>query len=205
MSGQAGIKGSVFGGHAEILNKGLADGSVRRSKAERVFSPDELEIVTGPLIDARFYDIDLYARMLELLRDELGDGDNRYLIDAGRRTAERLLNAGIHQQFDYLKRTQHRERDDAKERSAAFGRDLRLLATITRSILNFAKSDVVPDPDHELRWIIRHSEAGPYPEVLCWTSQGFSDRMAEEHGDYDLWYWQRPERDIVLFRMNKDV
>jgi len=205
MSGRAGIKGSVFGGHAEILNKGLADGSVRRSRAERIFEPHELALVTGPLIDARFYDIDLYGRMLDLLRDELGDGDNQYLIDAGRRTAERLLASGIHQQFDYLKRTQHRQRDDAKERSAAFGRDLRLLATITRSILNFAKSEIVPDPDHALRWMIRHTEAEPYPEALCWTSQGFSNRMAEEHDDVDLWYWQRPTPDVVIFRMRKDV
>jgi len=205
MAARAGIKGSVFAGHAEILKKGLADGSVRQSHAERVLRPDELALVTGPLIDARFYDIDLYGRMMDLLRDELGEGDDQYLIDAGRRTAERLLASGIHQQFDYLKRTQHKDRDDARERSEAFGRDLRLLATITRSILNFAKSDIVPDPDHALRWMIKHTEAAPYPEALCWTSQGFSNRMAEEHGDVDLWYWERPEPDVVIFRMRKEV
>jgi hypothetical protein len=88
----------------------------------------------------------------------------------------------------------------------AFGRDLRLLTTITGSILSLdLDSKVIEDPDHPSRWVIRHERAEAYPEILCWTSQGFCNRMAEEHGDPDLWYWERPAHDIVTFRMNREV
>jgi len=79
------------------------------------------------------------------------------------------------------------------------------LCSITGSILNFAVQSVVQDPEHEYRWIIQHGEAADYPEVLCWTSQGFSNRMAEEHGAPDIWYWERPRPDIVQFRMNREI
>jgi hypothetical protein len=29
--------------------------------------------------------------------------------------------------------------------------------------------------------------------------------MAEEHGDPDLWYWERPSEDEVRFRMRREV
>jgi len=47
--------------------------------------------------------------------------------------------------------------------------------------------------------------AADYPEILCWTSQGFCNRMAEEHGDADLWTWGRPRPDVVQFRMTREV
>jgi hypothetical protein len=30
--------------------------------------------------------------------------------------------------------------------------------------------------------------------------------MAEEHGgSTDLWYWERPRRELVIFRMNREI
>lgn len=29
--------------------------------------------------------------------------------------------------------------------------------------------------------------------------------MAEEHGTPDLWYWERPSLDVVLFKMNREA
>lgn len=93
----------------------------------------------------------------------------------------------------------------AHERFVAFGRDLRLLMTVNESILNFSPNELVEDPDHELRHVIQHRDAEHYPEVLCWTTQGFCNRMAAEHGAPDLWFWERPGRDVVWFRMNRSV
>ena len=55
------------------------------------------------------------------------------------------------------------------------------------------------------RWMLVHSQAEAYPEVLCWTTLGFCNRMAEEHGAPGLWYWERPQPDLVRFRMNRAV
>jgi hypothetical protein len=199
------IKGSIVASHAEVLQKYLAKAHVPASVLARRFEPGELELLAGPIEATRWYDIRLYTRLLEFLRDYPGERSNQYLIDAGRRSAENLIRAGIHQQLEYLRRTQHKERIDAAERFAAFGRDLRLLSSITGSILNFSEVTVVQDPEHALRWMLQRADAREFPEVLCWSTQGFSNRMAEEHGAPDLWRWERPEPDVVRYRMNREV
>lgn len=201
MSKVPSIKGSVLAGHAEVLHKYLASASVDPAALEARFQPGELELLAEPIQSVAWYDIDLYRRVLEFLRDFPGGGDNEYLIASGRRTAEALIRAGRYQQMDYLRRTQHRGKDDPHERFIAFGRDLRLLCSISQSILNFTHTEVKPDPEHPDRWMQELHTTAAYPEVLCWTTQGFCNRMAEEHGAPDLWRWQRPRPELVLFRM----
>jgi hypothetical protein len=53
--------------------------------------------------------------------------------------------------------------------------------------------------------MLQRADAREFPEVLCWTTQGFSNRMAEEHGAPDLWRWERPAPDVVRYRMNREV
>ncbi len=205
MAATPSIKGSILANHAEVMQKYLAKAQLSEKELQSRFEPGELEILAGPIDAARWYDIRMYRRLLEFLRDYPGEGSNQYLIDAGRRSAENLIRAGIHQQMEYLRRTQVVGREAREERFAAFGRDLRLLTSITGSILNFGKAAVVQDSEHAHRWMIQHSEARDYPDVLCWTSQGFCNRMAEEHQAPELWYWERPKPDVVRFRMNREI
>ncbi len=205
MAAKACIKGSIVAGHAENLKKYLAEAQPSQPVLDQAFRAGEIELLTGPIDSIKWYDIRTYERLLIFLRDHLGDGRKEYLVAAGRRSAQKLLDAGIHQQFEYLSRTQVASKTDKHERHAAFGRDLRLLSTISGAILNFTTPVVIPDPDNTLRWIIEHADAADYPEPLCWTAQGFNNRMAEVHGVPDLWYWERPRPDVVRFRMNREV
>jgi len=196
------IKGSVLAGHAETLQKYLASRTIDPAVLEARFRPGELELLAGPIQAVAWYDVGTYARVVEFLRDFVGEGDNGYLIASGRRTAEALIRSGRHQQMDYLRRTQYRDKDDPQERFVAFGRDLRLLCSISQSILNFVRTEVKPDPEHPDRWMQELHTTAAYPEVLCWTTQGFCNRMAEEHHAPELWRWERPRPELVLFRMN---
>jgi hypothetical protein len=205
MTTRSSIKGSIVASHAEVLNKYLAESRPSDSVLARYFKPGDLEILAKHIDKTDWYDIQFYQRMMEFLRDYPGGGDNQYLVQAGRRSAENLINAGVHLQFEYLRRTQHQEVTDPRERFLAFGRDLRLLTTIARSILNFSTSAVREDPEFANRWIIEHSDARDYPEILCWTTQGFTNRMAEEHSAPDLWRWERLHLDRIEFRMNRDA
>jgi hypothetical protein len=205
MSEKPSIKGSIVAGHAEVMQKYVAAAQIDEKSLASYFDERERTVLAEPINATGWYDIDLYRRLLEFLRDYPGEGRNDYLIAAGCRSAENLIRAGIHQQFEYLRRTQHHEFSDPHERSQAFGRDLRLLNTISASILNFGVSTIEPDPEHELRWIIVKTESADYPEALCWTTQGFINRMAEEHGTPDLWYWERLSPDTIHFRMNRDI
>ena len=197
------IKGSVVAGHAEVLQKYLASRTVAPADLERRFRPGDLELLAGPIRSADWYDISMYRRLLEFRCDYPGEGDNGYRVSAGRRSAEALIRAGIYQQMEYLRRTQHSVMEDPRERFLAFGRDLRLLCSMTQSILNFVRVEVVVDLEHPERWMQEYHEATTYPEVLCWTTQGFCNRMAEEHGSPDLWRWERPDPSLVRFRMTR--
>jgi len=114
------IKGSIVANHAEVLQKYLAKAQLSERELARRFEPGDLEVLAGPIDPTRWYDVRLYKRLLEFLRDHPGEGRNEYLIEAGRRSAENLIRAGIHQQLEYLRRTQHKEAIEPAER---FGPD----------------------------------------------------------------------------------
>ncbi len=206
MGKQAAIKGSIVTNHAEVFRKCLEREQLSDEQLARHFEPGDLDVLCSEIDTMGWYDIELYRRMMEFLREVDGGGSDQYLIDAGRRSAERLIEAGIHAQFEYLGRTQHTDETGAEERAAAFGRDLRLLASVTASILNFSEAKVVRDEEHPLRWVIQHESRHPYPEILCWTTQGFVNRMAEEHdAGPDLWSWQRTPDGSARFTMSREI
>ena len=143
--------------------------------------------------------------MNELLRDVEGGGSSQYLRTLGRQTANRLLEAGLYSQLEYLNRTEVSKVADGPARFAAFGRDLRLLTTISGSILNFSRWASLPDPEREGRYQIEVTEARDFPEVLAWRSDGFVNQMATVHGDPDLWSWERVAADRIVFRMMRGL
>ena len=199
------IKGSALLGLFENVKKLLAQGSLSQTETERWLKPEDIALLEQEALVSDWYDIRTYVRMSELLRDVAGGGSNEYLKQRGRQSARRLIEAGLYQQMEYLHNTRLRESSGAQARFEAFGRDLRLLTSLSASILNFSKWEPKPDPDHNDRYVIRVSEAKDFPEVLCWSSEGFLNEMAVEHGEPDFWRWDRPAADLVLFRMSRGL
>ena len=205
MSSIPSIKGSVFSGVVEDVNKLLQSGLASRREAKRWLQPEDFALLDQPVVITRWYDIRHYARMNELLRDVEGGGSHQYLRTLGRQTANRLLEAGLYSQLEYLNRTEVSKVGEGPARFAAFGRDLRLLTTISASILNFSRWASRPDPEQANRYVIEVTEARDFPEVLAWRSDGFVNQMARVHGDDDLWSWDRVGADRIVFRMIRDV
>lgn len=205
MTSTPSIKGSAFCKVVEDVHKLLAGQALSKSEAERWLEPDDFALLDREVVVSRWYDIRCYARMCELLLAVEGHGNPEYLRGRGRATARRLLEAGLYAQLEYLQRTESSRAQDRQERFAALGRDLRLLTTLSASILNFSKWSSRRDPDHARRYLLEVSEAADVPEVLCWTSDGLVNEMATHHGGgEDLWRWERVRRDLILFRMTSD-
>jgi hypothetical protein len=201
MSSVPSIKGSVFAGVVEDVKKLLASGLAPRHEAKRFLQPQDFALLEEPVVITRWYDIHIYTRMSELLREVEGGGSNEYLRTLGRQTANRLLEAGLYSQLEYLNRAEVSRVDGASARFAAFGRDLRLLTSLSASILNFSRWTSLPDPEREGRYRIEVTEAQAFPEVLAWRSDGFVNQMATVHGDPDLWAWERVAADRIVFHM----
>jgi hypothetical protein len=199
------IKGSVFASVVEDVRKLIERGGVTQAEAARRLTPEDLRLLGAEIYVSHWYDIRSYARLSELLRDVEGDGDDEFLRQKGRDTAKRLLEAGLYAQLEYLQRAGVAKAKDTAARFEAFGRDLRLLTTLSGSILNFSRWTPMPDPAQDGRYVIQVSDAKDMPEALCWRSDGFVNEMASQHGDEDLWTWARQGKDLVVFRMTRSL
>ncbi len=199
------IKGSIFAFAAEDLAKLVSVGNVPAAELARRLPPEDRAILDQPIQFTGWYPVAAYARVLEILLEHEGGGSIRYLKERGARSAERLIQAGIYAQMEYLNRVQVQKAADAQQRFQAYGRDLRLLSTLSGSILNFSRWQPKPDPKHVDRYVIEVTEAEAYPELLCWTTDGWINRMASEHGDGDLWRWKRVRPDFIVFEMIRPI
>lgn len=206
------IKGMIFARAMEDLQKLVAEGVVSREALASRLEPEDLELFDRAVYlgtldrsvwTAVWYDVRTYGRILEALKQYAGDGSNEYLLRRGAASAQTMLDQGLYQQLQYLDRTRVANASGAEERFRAFGHDLRLLTSLHSVILNFGVQTVEPDPDHERRYLLRVTGAEPAPDALCWTTTGFMNRMAQQHDAPDLWRFERPRRDIVLYRMTR--
>ena len=199
------IKGAAFSFVVEKTLKLVSTGAISRAELARRLTPAGLAVIDRPIVVIQWYDICLYTRIMELLRDTAGEGRNEYLVRHGEEAAERLLQKGLYQQMEYLKRMDFGKESDPSTRYLAFGRDLRLLISLGPSLFNFGHQEVKNDPQHEDRYMLEISEASAFPEVFCWSTQGFNNRMAAVHDTPDLWRWERPRIDLVRYRMTRSV
>ncbi len=195
----------MFAGVIEDVCRLVARGGLSVDELTRWLKPKDVDLLEAEILVSEWYDIAIYTRMNELLRDVEGGGSNEYLRQRGRLTAKRLLESGLYQQLEYLHRTELSKAKQPRARFEAFGRDLRLLTTLSASILNFSRWTSRPDPEQDNRYLIEVSEARDFPEVLCWRSDGLINEMATQHGEPDLWRWERTANDLIVFRMVRPV
>jgi hypothetical protein len=205
MSSVPSIKGSVFARVVEDVLKALDNAGLSRSDAAKWLDPAALALLDQTITVAGWYDIRSYDRMNALLLELEGGGSHEYLREQGRNTARRLLDGGLYAQLEYLQRTQVAKQTEQRNRFEAFGRDLRLLTSLSASILNFSRWSARPDRAKKYRYLIDVTDAAAVPESLCWRSEGFVNGMASVHGGPDLWSWTRPAKDHIVFHMVRSV
>ncbi len=199
------IKGTVIANLVEDTRKLLSDGRISQHEIEARLTAQDLAFLEEPAAPSQWYDIHSYRRFTELLRDVEGEGSDEYVRERGRARGEQLIEAGLYQQLEYLGRSQVKRAMDPKARFEAYGRDLRLFASLSQSLINFSTWTVVPDPDHGDRYRVEVRDAADFPDVLGWASQGFIDAMAEVHGLSGLWSWERVAPDFIVFRMLRAI
>ena len=197
------IKGSIFGNAVEDLLKLIGQRELSRSELETALGSEGMLQFDQSIQPTRWYDVATYGRMLEVLRDLVGDGQDTYLNQRGAESADALLENGMYQQMEYLSRTQVASASTPDERFRAFGRDLNLLVSLHRAIMNFGAQTATIDPDHADRYVIEFADSIHCPDPLCYTTTGFMNRMAKQHGPDDLWTWSRPDPNLILFRMTR--
>jgi hypothetical protein len=199
------IKGSVFWRVAERVQEVVATSGLSPADLLRWLEPGDRELLDDEPSVSGWYDIRIYDRLNALLLEVDGRGDVEYFRREGQATAKALLKKGFYSQLEHLHRTEASRQQEPRLRFEAFGRDLRLVATLSTGILDFSSWTSKPDPDHALRYLIEVTEAEPISEALAYRSEGFINGMATSHGEGRLWEYDRVRPDLIQYRMLRDA
>lgn len=204
MAGVPSVKGAIFAVPVKELRTLLDQGVITRGHVTRWLRPEDLPLVDEAPLVSGWYDVGALERVSLLLRDVVGGGSDDYLRELGRRAAKELIAAGRYPQLAYARRAEVQALADDQERFEAFGRDLRILTSLSASFFNFSRWSARPEPGQR-RYLVEVSEAAPFSEAILLRMVGFVNEVAGLHGEPRLWYWERPRPDLVVFRMTRDI
>jgi hypothetical protein len=202
MSTVPSIKGLLLALDVEDVKALVRTGRLTRVELARRLEPRILTLLDQPIQNGLWYDVDVDVRLLEILKDVSGKGDD-CLVARGAEAARKLHAAGLYPQFEYLSRMQVARESDPDARSRAFGRDMRILTTLSSSSFNFGRWTTSDDAERPGRLRIDITDALAFPEAFCFTTLGFMNWISEQAGLPDLWRWERPAPDRVVFRMTR--
>jgi hypothetical protein len=128
------------------------------------------------------------------------------LRERGGAAARRLAAAGLYQQIESTSRLRELRELDEQTRFSAYGRGLKLIATLSSSVLNFTKFEVVVDPEHRDRYCIEVPNGDEMPEALALTTEGFINALAEGQDSNAAPAWKLERRPgLTRYRMTRPV
>jgi hypothetical protein len=199
------IKGSAITGTVEDVRKLVQSGAISEKELEKRLTGGALALIRQPIAASQWYDIRAVASVVELLWDVEGHRDPAYMRRRGEEISERLLQAGLYTQLDFVKRSKLDQETDPKALFEAFGRDLRLMNTLSGSMLNFGRWTSRPDPEYEGRYIVEIHDAAALPVATSLATEGFMNRILKEMRLAARWCLERPRPDLVVYRMDRPL
>jgi len=200
------IKGVIVHGTVEELRRHLERGAIRMEELEARLEKEDLELLEGKLNFAAWYPIRSFTRIAELALELEGGSRQDACIRSGERDARRMMEAGLYQQLDALKRMgAARDRPTSRERFQALGQLLRLAMSLSKGLYSFGDWKVVADPDHAGRYRVEVSDAEHLPEVIAIGTVGFLNECsrAAQPDDPVRWRVERPRPDLVIYLMDR--
>jgi hypothetical protein len=96
---RSGVKGTALESVVADINRLVEEGTIKLEALEARVETQDLEILESKIQAALWYPLDSFGRMTELLLETEGHGDKRYLIERGRRAAERIVASGVYTQL----------------------------------------------------------------------------------------------------------
>lgn len=206
------IKGSIFRGVVEEIRQLRESGRLGEAQLEGGLDETDLELLDQKILDASWYPMESYGRMLDLLCRHVGGGRPAYYAERGAANARRLMDAGMYSQLDLLERWRKDEEGvdpdrDAERLVSAYQSKLRLVVSLAGSIYNTGRWRVVPDPQHPRRVLIEIDDAGAYTDGMRYAIEGFLNECAKtvRHGIGALYATERPDPATIRIRMNVDL
>jgi hypothetical protein len=96
---RSGVKGTALESVVLDINRLVEDGTIKLDALEARLPSQDVYILESKIQAALWYPLDTFGRLTELLLESEGRGDVRYLVERGRRAAERIVASGIYSQL----------------------------------------------------------------------------------------------------------
>ena len=91
-----GVKGTAIASVVEDVNRLLAEGRLSRDDLEVRLERDDLVLLDEKVFPSNWYSLGSYGRLTQVLFEAEGKGSVDYLVERGRRAAERLRQGGLY-------------------------------------------------------------------------------------------------------------
>lgn len=91
-----GVKGTAMVSVIDDVNRLLAEGRLSRDDLEIQLEPSDLAVLEEKVFPSNWYALGSYGRLTRVLLNAEGKGSLEYLVERGRRAAERLRQAGLY-------------------------------------------------------------------------------------------------------------
>ena len=160
------IKATGFQSAADDVNRLVESGRLPRAEVEARLPADDLPYLDKTLAATTWVPIETYRRIVEILIDlEAKGSPETYLHARGQRAGERLHKVGVYRQFEASTET--------------WGRRVGNVSTTLASVIyNFTKWTFEGvDDAGSFRIVV--DEAGAFPEVARFTTQGFIEYTSQ--------------------------
>ena len=200
------IKGILVQGVVEVLRGHLERGAISPDELEVRLEKADLELLEDKIIHAVWYPIDAYARIVDLALELEGGSREEACLRSGARDARRMIDAGLYQQLDSLKRmSEAANKPTSEERFQALGRLLRLTMSLSKGLYSFGEWKVLTDPDHPRRYCVEVTDAACLPQANVIGTVGFLNECSQAaRPDAAIrWSVERPRPDLVIYRMDR--
>lgn len=182
------LKGAIFQMATEAVKQAIEAGRISREDLEAKLEAQDLQFLEEKIIVGTWYPVDSFDRLVRLTGGPATAQYPDYLIRRGREAAEKLLGSQVYRRFH----------DTIRERGDKGGTSMLTLAQL---MMNFSSWKLLPyENDDTSHFVIEVTEAGPMPDVLRYTAQGFIERVAELMVGGPMKVTSaRPTRDFLTF------
>jgi hypothetical protein len=188
------------------IRRMVDEGRIARDDLEGELRPDVLKLVDGEVSPVSWYDSDVYPQLVGLLMrfDGKGPGDLDYVRERGERAGEKLVESGLYQQMDYMKRRV------AERKSQGYGRrefekSMRMIVSMPSTLMKGGTWSVQQDPDHEDRVMIVVDDVTGLSEESAVATQGILSGVSHAGGSGFRFLYERPRPSRILYRMDRDI
>jgi hypothetical protein len=196
---QAAIKGSAILSLIEDVGLCVEQGRVSAEELEVRLEPEDVALLGEKVSPARWYPIEQYRRLTDLLFELTAQGRDfeTFLKTRGAAAAERLIQAGIYQQLDYSTAREQESPEQARS-------DVRLRVSLIAVIVNRGSAHVEPDPERPGHTRIDLRAVAELPDCLGHTIAGFIEHCARARGTGGRWHMARVGADLMRFTYEPD-